>query len=332
MTDNAFGDEAAVHEELLRLPSLPPFDPADPVESAIISSLAGSWPRRAVVKRPEPDLDDLFDAEKADYPESLIPFRDHDVFTRLDEPVRRRILAWAWIAYNKNVMDVEQYVVNPGFRLLSQDAFGTGLGDTLTVATMQAMVDEQYHTLMHLNASALTRRRRGWDLPERRLPYGPTVRRHQQAVDAAETPRESALVSLAFTTVAETSISSYLGLMTDDEDLQPVNRATVVLHRRDEYCHSSIAGELLKIVFERLDGDDRRLLLAGLADGLEAFRSNDFSTWSAVLDHEQVRGAHRIVADAAHDSGRRNLVQDCTAIRRLCDDLGVTEEVPYEWS
>ncbi len=85
-------------------------------------------------------------------------------------------------------------------------------------------------------------------------------------------------------------------------------------------------------MFERLDGDDRRLLLAGLADGLEAFRSNDFSTWSAVLDHEQVRGAHRIVADAAHDSGRRNLVQDCTAIRRLCDDLGVTEEVPYEWS
>ncbi len=70
-----------MHEELLRLPSLPPFDPADPVESAIISSLAGSWPRRAVVKRPEPDLDDLFDAEKADYPESLIPFRDHDVFT-----------------------------------------------------------------------------------------------------------------------------------------------------------------------------------------------------------------------------------------------------------
>lgn len=332
MTDHAVGNEAAEHEELLRLPSLPPFDPADPVESAIISSLAGSWPRRAVVKRPEPDLDELFDPEKADYPAALIPFHDHDLFVKLDDPVRRRILAWAWIAYNKNVMDVEQYVVNPGFRLLSQDAFGTGLGDTLTVATMQAMVDEQYHTLMHLNASALTRRRRAWDLPERRLPYGPTVRRHHAAVDAAGTPREAALVSLAFTTVAETSISSYLGLMTEDEDVQPVNRATVVLHRRDEYCHSSIAGELLKLVFERLDGDDRRVLLAGLADGLEAFRSNDFATWSAVLDHENVPGADAIVADAAHDAGRQRLVQDCSAIRRLCDDLGVSDEVPYEWS
>ncbi|MGF7120614.1 AurF N-oxygenase family protein [Rhodococcus sp. BE178] len=331
MTDNPFGEEAAAHEQLLRLPPLPPFDPSDPVESAIIDSLAGSWPRRATVKRPEPDLDDLFDPAKADYPEALIPFHDHHRFRGLDEPTRNRILAWAWIAYNKNVMDVEQYVVNPGFRLLSQDAFGTGLGDTLTVATLQAMVDEQYHTLMHLNASALTRRRRGWNLTESRLPYGPTVRRHHAAVAAADTPRESALVSLAFTTVAETSISAYLGLMTDDDNVQPVNRATVVLHRRDEYCHSSIAGELLKIVFERLDGDDRRMLLAGLADGLEAFRANDFATWTAVMEAENVRGGAAMVADAAHEADRQQLVQDCSAIRRLCDDLGVSDDVPYEW-
>lgn len=331
MTSGAFGDEAADHESLLRLPSLPPFDPADPVESAIISSLAASWPRRATVKRHELDLDDLFDADKDDYPDQLIPFRDDDRFRRLDEPTGDRIRAWAWIAYNKNVMDVEQYVVNPGFRLLSQDAFGTGLGDSLTVATLQAMVDEQYHTLMHLNASALTRRRRGWDMPESRLPYGPTVRHHHAAVAAADTPRESALVSLAYTTVAETSISSYLGLMTDDEQLQPVNRATVVLHRRDEYCHSSIAGELLKIVYERLARDDRRILLSGLADGLRAFESNDYGTWNAVMESEHVRHGVALVADAAHDAERRKLVQDCSAIRRLCDDLGVVDEVPYEW-
>ncbi|GAB2647569.1 diiron oxygenase [Prescottella soli] len=331
MTHTPFGDEAAENESLLRLPSLPPFDPGDPVESAIISALAGSWPRRATVKRPEPDLDALFDAEKDDYPAQLIPFHDDDRFRRLDEPTRARVLAWAWIAYNKNVMDVEQYVVNPGFRLLSQDAFGTGLGDTLTVATLQAMVDEQYHTLMHLNASALTRRRRGWDLPERRLPYGPTVRGQYAAVAQADTPRESALASLAFTTVAETSISSYLGLMTDDENLQPVNRSTVVLHRRDEYCHSSIAGELLKIVYERLGPDDRRILLSGLATGLRAFEANDYTTWNAVMASEGVRDGEALVADAAHDAGRRKLVQDCSAIRRLCDDLGVADEVPYEW-
>ncbi|QCQ91123.1 AurF N-oxygenase family protein [Rhodococcus sp. SGAir0479] len=331
MTTDPYTDEAATHESMLRLPSLPSFDPGDPVESAVIRSLAGTWPRRATVKRREPDLDDLFDAARADYPAGLIPFRDDDRFTRLDEPVRARVHAWAWIAYNKNVMDVEQYVVNPGFRLLSQDAFGTGLGDTLTVSTLQAMVDEQYHTLMHLNASALTRRRRGWHMPEARLPYGPTVRHHHAAVAAADTPRESALLSLAYTTVAETSISSYLGLMTDDLELQPVNRATVVLHRRDEYCHSSIAGELLKIVYERLSRDDRHVLLSGLAAGLRAFEANDYATWNAIMAAENVRDGAALVSDAAHDAERRKLVQDCSAIHRLCADLDVVGEVPYEW-
>lgn len=331
MTRDAFGDEAADHESVLRLPSLPPFDPADPAESAVISALAGTWQRRATVKRSEPLLDDLFDPDKRDYPDQLIPFHDDDRFRRLGEPTRARIRAWAWIAYNKNVMDVEQYVVNPGFRLLSQDAFGTGLGDSLTMATLQAMVDEQYHTLMHLNASALIRRRRGWQMPDSRLPYGPTVRHHHAAVAAAGNPREAALVSLAYTTVAETSISSYLGLMTGDDELQPVNRATVALHRRDEYCHSSIAGELLKIVYVRLDGDDRRVLLGGLADGLRAFEANDYATWNAVMQAEGVRHGDALVADAAHDAERRKLVNDCGVIRRLCDDLGVADEVPYEW-
>src|SRR5574340_1074663 len=158
-------------------PSVPSHDPTDVVENAVISRLAGNWGRRARVKRPEPALDDLFDPTKADIPEELIPFRDHDRYRELDDEQKNRLRAWGWIAYNKNVIDIEQYVVNPGFSVLSQDAFGTGLGDTLMVATMQAMVDEQYHSLMHLNASTLTRTKRGLPPLENRLPYSLTVRR-----------------------------------------------------------------------------------------------------------------------------------------------------------
>lgn len=59
------------------MPELPPCDPANPVENAVISRLAGNWYRRAAVKRPEPDLDDLFERDLPDYPESLLPFREH---------------------------------------------------------------------------------------------------------------------------------------------------------------------------------------------------------------------------------------------------------------
>lgn len=55
---------------LVHLPGLPSFDPADEAENAVISRLAGNWHRRSTVKRDEPDLDELFDAGRADYPEA----------------------------------------------------------------------------------------------------------------------------------------------------------------------------------------------------------------------------------------------------------------------
>ncbi|MFZ2176489.1 MAG: diiron oxygenase, partial [Rhodococcus sp. (in: high G+C Gram-positive bacteria)] len=128
--------------------SIPAHDPSDPVESAIIRRLSGNWGRRATVRRAEPDLDTLFDLDKHDYPDELLPFADHDTFRRLSQDQQARLRAWAWICFNKNVMDIEQYVVNPGFDLVAHDAFASGLGDTFAIAVHQAMVDEQYHTLM----------------------------------------------------------------------------------------------------------------------------------------------------------------------------------------
>lgn len=317
---------------MIERPSLPEYDPADPVESAVVSRLAANWGNRATVKKPEPDLDDLFDHSKHDYPEALIPFAEHDTYKDLPEPTKERIRAWGWISFNKNVMDVEQHVVNPGFSLLARDAFGTGMGDTLAIAVTQAMVDEQYHTLMHLNASALTRRQRGWDMPERALPFSATVRRQRLAQLEATSDSDAALSALAYTTVAEISITSYLDLIEDNDMIQPVNRATVKLHNRDEYCHASIADEMAEIVFGSLDSRDRRLFLDGLAAGMNAFSSTDFSTWSEILRREQISGAEEMVRDVEESGSRRNLVQDYSGIRALCRNLDVEDEIGIDWA
>lgn len=316
---------------MIEMPPLPEYDPDDVVESAIVSRLANNWGTRATVKKPEPNLDDLFDHSKHDYPEGLIPFAEHSVYRNLPESTKERIRAWGWIAFNKNVMDVEQHVVNPGFSLLAQDAFDTGLGDVLAVAVTQAMVDEQYHTLMHLNASALTRRQRGWTMHERVLPFSATVRRQRAAQAEASNASDAALSALAYTTVAEISITSYLDLIEDDELIQPVNRATVKLHNRDEYCHASIADEMATIVFENLNSGDRRLFLDGLAAGMEAFSSTDFSTWSVILAAEGVDGWERMLNDVVSDGSRTQLVQDYSGIRALCRKLDVEDEIGIEW-
>jgi alpha-N-dichloroacetyl-p-aminophenylserinol N-oxygenase len=301
---------------------LPDHDPTDPVETAVIRGLVRSWPRRATVRRDEPQLDgptmeELFDPQRTDFPEEMLPIRGHPRYEALDEAARRRINSWAWIAYNKNVMDIEQSVVSPGFGVLFRDALGTGFSDAARTAVMQALVDEEYHTLMHLNGSALVRRRRGWSLPDRSLPDSLMVRKYRAATSSLPEGREAALVALGFSTVAETSIGEYLSVISADPNVQPVNRATVSLHRRDETAHSSVAGEMVRLVHDRLNAEDRAVLRRSLHDAVDAFTATDFGVWSAILASEQVPDGDEMLRECADDPARRRFVQDCGATDRL---------------
>ena len=76
--------------------------------------------------------------------------------------MRSRLLSWAWIAYNRHTVLAEQRVANPAFALVMEGEFPGLGGHDMAIALAQAMVDEQYHSLMHIYASALTRRKRGY--------------------------------------------------------------------------------------------------------------------------------------------------------------------------
>ncbi len=311
---------------------LPAFDRNDPVENAVITRLAGNWARRASVKRGEPDLDDLFELDRPDYPEHLLPFRDHPAYLALDDEKRRKLLSWAWVAFNKNVMDNEQRVVNPGFELIFRNAFDTGLGESSITAAAQAMVDEQYHTLMHLNASSVTRRRRGWRMHENDLPVAKKARRHEARRAEAEHRWQRELTTLAFTTVSEMSINAYLNLIADDPDVQPVNRVTADLHNRDEYCHSSISKEVAKAVYARLDAPRKEYFLDALSDGLRAFGANDFTTWRRVIELVGVEGGEQMMRDVEHDAERSMLVQDYSGLYNLCAEMEAIDDIRFDWS
>ncbi|MFF7551473.1 diiron oxygenase [Streptomyces olivaceus] len=316
-----------------RLRSLPEHDPHDAVENAVLSRLAGNWHRRATVKREEPDLDDVFELDRPDFPEALLPFREHPTYLALDDGTKARILAWGWVSFNKNIMDIEQHVVNPGFALVTQDVFDTGVDrESTALAVTQAMVDEQYHTLMHLNASAVTRRKRGWRMPETALPLAYKARRQAQRLAAAATDDERALVSLAFTTVAEISVNAHLDLVAENHDIQPVNRMTAVLHNRDEYCHASIADTLAQEAWKHFSPGQRGYFLAALADGMEAFAAHDFTTWARILDLLGVEGGQEMLRDIASASGGKRLLQDFSGLRRLCRELDVLDSLPFDWS
>lgn len=307
-------------------------DPENPVENAVIRRLADNWHRRATVKRSEPDLDDLFEPDRPDYPEGLLPFRDHSTYQALDEETRAKLLAWAWIAFNKHISDTERYVVNPTFTLLTTGTYDTGLDESMDTAITQAMVDEQYHILIHLNAITVTRRQRGWPMPERDLPMGVKARRHLARVAAGTTDWERDLGKLAFTTVAEISINSYLDLIADDKEIQPINSVTADLHNRDEYCHSSIADQVAKAVYTKLDDERKSYFRQSLADGLEAFSATDFLTWHRIVELLGIEGGAEMVRETEHDRSAKRLLQNFSGLHGFCADLDIVDDVPFDWS
>lgn len=315
-----------------RLRTPPQHGPEDPVENAVITRLASNWHRRAAVKRSEPNLDDLFEKDRADYPESLLPFRDHPAYRQLDHVTKAKLLAWGWVAFNKNVMDIEQHVVNPGFQLLAEDAFDIGLDESMAVAVTQAMVDEQYHTLIHLNASAVTRRRRGWRMPESALPVGHKARCYQRRVAMAENFEQRALSTLAFTTVAEVSINAYLALISDNDEIQPINQVTAMLHNRDEYCHSSIVDEIVRVAYAHLDLAQREFFLGALAEALEAFAANDYTMWRRIVQLVGVPNGPQMVREVADDPSRKRLLHDFGALHRLCCEMEIIDDLSFDWS
>jgi hypothetical protein len=236
------------------------------------------------------------------------------------------------VSFNKNIMDIERRVVNPGFGLLADDTFDTGLDEHMTLAVTQAMVDEQYHTLMHLNASAVMRRQRGWRMPESALPVGHKARQYERRIAAAADFESSALTALAFTTVAEISINAYLDLVAEDTEIQPINRVTATLHNRDEYCHASIADEIAKAAYARFTPGQGQFFLRSLVDGLEAFAANDYTTWYRIVDLVGLPGGTDMLRDIEADPGRKRLLQDFGALYRLCGEMDVLDDIAFDWS
>lgn len=316
---------------LVHVPGLPSFDPAEPAESAIIRRLAGNWHRRATVKRDEPDIDALFEPDRPDYPERIVPFRDHPTWQALPPERRSRLLSWAWIAYNRHTVLAEQRVANPAFALVMEGEFPALGGQDMELALAQAMVDEQYHTLMHINASALTRRKRRAELPDSALPESHTARTHQRLRDGCTERWQRSLTTLAFATVSEISINAYLDLLADDPDIQVVNSTTAKLHNRDEYCHAFISDEMAKLVYEVLDKQRRRFFLDMLVAGLEAFVATDYTTWATIFQIENITGWEPMVADVRAEGSGARLVRDYTGLYSLMSDMDVLDQVDFDW-
>ncbi len=298
---------------------------------ALVAQLNNGWPRRATVCDMERfRVSGEFDANRPDYPARLVPFYSHYAIERLDEPVKQAILTWGWIGYNRRTVAAEDHVVNPALNYLANEILD---GDDWIYAESirQTLVDEHYHTLMHLNAIQRTRRERKLEI-DMELPMSVTYRELEKLKRQLVEPWEKQLAGVAFATVAEISVNAFLDILADDETIQPPNSAVAQMHNRDEYAHSKTLGEISKVIFHRLTAKQKAFFVATLPVALRAFVAQDFSMWEAILRQLDVPNAAEVVLDAQQPGSQSALTRDYSGLYRLADELGIVDEIDFDFS
>jgi hypothetical protein len=292
-------------------------------ERDLLTQLAARWGRRAVIKQDELDLDGHYDPDLPDFPEHLVPVLALPGAGSLDHEARQQILAAAWIFYNAKTAAVEDEVVLPACRLMLTERIPVRRDQSAVAALQQTIIDEHYHMLMCHNAVGVTRRRRAL----RDLDFDPrgwAVVRKLDAYRAGLTGLARDLTEIGFALAAETTINGYLSALSTAQDIQPMNRITTDLHRRDESGHAVIFRELACSLYGSLGPADQELFRNALAAGLAAFYSPDFDPWVPVAS----AGGFEIEAgQLAGMAARPAPARDTGPLQLLLRDLAISEDL-----
>jgi alpha-N-dichloroacetyl-p-aminophenylserinol N-oxygenase len=293
--------------------------------------LANSWPKRVAVKNNNLDSSTYYDISIPDYPIELVPFKEDERFISLDESVKKKILAAAWISYNEKTMDIEATVTGPACSSLLSGKFrGFDIAD-LKRLLVQTQVDENFHFMMCLDACLLTRKMH--ELEALKLPRSLVTLSLLDNLKNQNDDRKRDLLQIAYAAVAEVTVNAYLDLLADHQGIQPFNRETTRWHRVDETTHRDVYKNFVIAMYSYLDIDEKRFFHQALGMGLDAFVKIDYDAWLTILSHLGISDAEAIINSCIQRSKGRRILRDYRGFLELLSQLGVTpSEVDFCFS
>ncbi|MEV7427504.1 MULTISPECIES: diiron oxygenase [unclassified Streptomyces] len=311
----------------------------DAASEATLRRIVDAWPQRAaVVKAPDATSSgEPWNPELPDYPPDLVPFAEHPRFLAAAPEQREQVRTGLWLGYNERVIATEQLVAEPGFHLVMAGGLAGSDAPLMRQAIQQALVDESFHTYLHMTAHQRTMRLRG--IRERPgQPVLVTYRRLQQMLAELPEAWERDIAVLTWSVVAETCINALLALVARDREIQPVHSLITTLHLRDESAHGSILVHVMCELYARMNPAQREMVARCLPVALAAFAEQDRSVLRLELVEAGIEGADEILGDLAAMPQGRQLVRDFSGARRLVAELGLTDRVDFtfpeqpEWS
>jgi len=292
-------------------------------KNSVTNILANSWENRVAVKKEALDLSKYYDSNLPDYPLDLVPFRNDPRFIQLDEKTKQRILSGAWICYNEKTIAVENHIITPACSLLLRGKFD-GLDNVETKRVVaQTLVDEEFHILMCLEACMISREMH--DMESFISPKPVVVSLLEELLKNENNDEYKDIILFGFSTVAEITINAYLGLLSQNKTIQPINTETTYRHFMDEASHNKFFMDSSKIVYNNFDDNKKKQFIFALENGLKSFVQVDLSTWVEILKYVGFTSdeSNSIVNDSKNTPLGTRLVRDYTSIKNLLNSLQI---------
>jgi len=292
----------------------------DNASGKLLHRLAASWGHRAQVKKEEFDVHASVDDGRPDFRIDLLPFKEHPRFVSASDNVKRQILSCGWIAYNQKTIDVETKIVGPASESILYREL-PGLQDSVSrQIASETLVDEAYHVLLVNTAIQVTRDENGFHALT--LPVSNLVKKMWKTQEQYAESWQKTLVQLATAIVSEVFISDYLRVLSRDESIKPLNRATVEAHWRDELVHGSIFRALAKSMYAALDEKEREFFLSVLPKPVHWFANLELDAWKTMLEFIDFSHTEEVINDckSVHEENLSRL--DYSGVVTLVQDLG----------
>jgi hypothetical protein len=286
-----------------------------------LERLTDSWATRASVRKALPEIGLPYDPSKPDFLVELLPFHDHPLWESAPEPYRQAALSCGWLAYNEKTVAIESRIVSPACMHLIDGDVGGFQPHRHREGISQALIDEAYHIYLVVHANGVTRERRG--LNHLKVPTFDLVSSMQRCQEKQAGRREKILIQLATAVVSEVMVSDYLSLLSSATGIQPLNRVTTEIHRRDESAHSGLFKSLGAVIYHGLSLREKEFFVRALALPSAWFASAELDVWESMLKQIGFPGAERMIRDCKAERQTHEVRLDLSTLETLFADLGV---------
>lgn len=317
------GERQNLAGDLLDLPT----QNSPPRDLDRLDKLVNSWPARAGVRKTEPDDGTTlatavgWQADKPDFLIELLPFHDHPHFQNAPEPLRQAALSCGWLAYNEKTVAIESKIVSPACMHLIDGEVAGFCVHRHREAVAQALIDESFHILLVLQANGVTRGRR--QLNDLRIPSFELVEHMRRKQEQHPESWKKILIQLATAVVSEVLVSDYLRLLSTASGIQPLNRLTTEIHRRDESAHNGLFKSLGAVIYRGLSRSEKEFFVQALRQPSAWFASPELEVWRTMLRQIDFPGAEEMIRDCQAQQRGKDVHLDVSTLETLLADLGV---------